>query len=76
VLIFTRKTGEAFLLGDEIRVVILEVRGKQIRIGIEAPADVPVLREEIIERIRAQNLTAAVTQELDLQELAQLWRPK
>ena len=51
--------GESILVGDHIRVVVLEVRGKQIRLGIEAPSDIVVLREEIAQRLSDENLRAA-----------------
>lgn len=47
MLILTLKEGERFLIGDEITVKVVEIRGKQIRLGIEAPADVLVLREKL-----------------------------
>lgn len=59
MLILTRKVGESILVGDNIRLVVLEVRGRQIRLGIEAPADVVVLREEIAQRLSDENLRAA-----------------
>ena len=59
MLILTRKIGESILVGDNIRLVVLEIRGRQIRLGIEAPADVVVLREEIAQRLSNENLRAA-----------------
>jgi flagellar assembly factor FliW len=59
VLILTRKIGESILVGDNIRLVVLEIRGKQIRLGIDAPMDVVVLREEIAQRLSNENLRAA-----------------
>lgn len=59
MLILTRKIGESILVGDNIRLVVLEIRGRQIRIGIEAPADIVVLREEIAQRLSDENLRAA-----------------
>ncbi len=74
MLILTRKSGEGLFIGDDIRITVLEIRGKQIRLGIEAPADVVILREEIYRRIQEQNLQAAAVQGVDLKELAQIWR--
>lgn len=54
MLILTRKTDETIVIGDDIKVTILGVAGKQIRIGIEAPSEVPVHREEIYDRIQQE----------------------
>jgi flagellar assembly factor FliW len=59
MLILTRKIGESILVGDNIRLVVLEIRGRQIRLGVEAPADIVVLREEIAQRLTDENLRAA-----------------
>jgi carbon storage regulator len=74
LLILTRKTGEGLFIGDDIRVTILEIRGKQIRLGIEAPTAVVVLREEIYRRVQEENLQAAGARDVDVTEVAQLWR--
>ena len=52
MLILTRRIGESVYIGDEIRMTVLGVRGTQVRIGINAPRDVPVHREEIYYRIK------------------------
>ena len=51
MLILTRREGEAILVGDQITVMVLGVKGNQVRIGIEAPRDVAVYREEVWQRI-------------------------
>jgi carbon storage regulator len=76
LLILTRKIGEGIILGDDIRIAVLEIRGKQIRIGIEAPQNVVVLREEIYQRIQEENLQAAGVRDVDLKEIANLWKQK
>ena len=50
MLILTRSEGESLLIGDNIEVIVVAVNGSQVRIGIEAPRDVLVLREEAAER--------------------------
>ncbi len=69
-MILTRKIGEGLTIGENIRVVVLEVRGKQVRLGIEAPLDLVVLRDEIIQRVAQENLLAASFKYCDLETLA------
>ena len=52
MLILTRRVGEALMIGDQTKVVVLGVKGSQIRLGINAPKDVMVHREEIYEKIQ------------------------
>ena len=59
MLILTRKIGECIAIGDQIKVYVVDIRGKQVRLGIEAPSDAPVHREEIYQRILEENRLAA-----------------
>ena len=52
MLILTRKQGEAIMIGDDVMIRVLGIKSNQVRIGIEAPKDTPVNREEIHERIK------------------------
>ena len=58
MLVLARKTDQAILLGDGIRIVVLGVSGDRVRIGIEAPRDVPILRQELRDAVEAANLDA------------------
>lgn len=51
MLILTRKVGESLLIGDDVSITILNIRGNQVKIGVQAPKDVSVHREEIYRRI-------------------------
>jgi len=55
MLILTRKTGETITVGDNIQIQVLSVKGGQVRIGIDAPREVLVNREEVFERLSAEN---------------------
>ena len=57
MLILTRKDNESLFIGDEIEIAVLGVNGNQVRIGINAPKDIDVHREEVYRRIEAQNPT-------------------
>jgi carbon storage regulator len=54
MLILTRRVGETLMIGDEVTVTVLGVKGNQVRIGVNAPKNVSVHREEIYERIRRE----------------------
>ena len=55
MLILTRRVGETLMVGDEVTVTVLGVKGDQVRIGVNAPKEVAVHREEIYQRIQAEN---------------------
>jgi len=59
MLIITRRPGERIVLGDDIVVTVMEISGQTARIGIAAPKDLPVYREEIWEAVKAENQAAA-----------------
>ncbi len=52
MLVLSRKIGEAVLLGDDIKIMIVDIRGDKVRIGIDAPKDLPVHRQEVYDAIR------------------------
>jgi carbon storage regulator len=56
MLILTRKLGETLVIGDDVKVTVLGIKGHQVRVGIDAPRTVEVHREEIFERIKAERV--------------------
>ncbi len=58
MLVLTRRPGESIVVGDDIVITVIEIKGGQVRIGIDAPRNVDVYREEIYEQVRQENLSA------------------
>ncbi|MCX7798711.1 MAG: carbon storage regulator CsrA [Fimbriimonadales bacterium] len=59
MLVLTRKVRQSIIVGDEIEIVVLDVRGEQVRLGIRAPKDVAVHRKEVYEQIQEENRRSA-----------------
>lgn len=66
MLILTRKLGERLAIGDDISITLLEIRGSQVKLGIEAPKSVVVHRQEVYERIRDENVTSSEVRSPDV----------
>ena len=69
MLILSRRTDESIVIGDEVTITILSVKGKQVRIGITAPPDVSVHREEIYQRIQSGDETVGEGAESETAEV-------
>ncbi len=76
MLILTRKLGESITIGDNIKVQVLGIRGRQVRLGIEAPDNVVVHREEIYVKIQAENRKAQGTVSKDLLGMVKMIKGK
>jgi carbon storage regulator len=59
MLILTRRVGESLMIGDDVSVTVLRVKGSQVRLGVDAPSTVSVRREEVSERMRPKAALAA-----------------
>jgi len=66
MLILTRKQGESVAIGDDIRVTVVEIQGKQVKLGVKAPREIAVHRQEIYEKIQLENIRASQVSESDL----------
>jgi len=60
MLVLTRKRDESIMIGDDVRIVVVDVHGDQVKLGIEAPREIPVHREEIYREIQEENRRAAL----------------
>ena len=75
MLILTRKIGETVAIGDEVKVQVVDVKGRQVRLGITAPPALAVHREEVFQRIQEQNRQSMGASPGDLEALAGLFPP-
>jgi carbon storage regulator len=76
MLVLTRRSGESVMIGDDVAITVLEVRGDVIRLGIRAPRDIQVHREEVYRELQASNHEAASPTDDAVLALARLLRPK
>jgi len=76
MLVLTRKSDEKITIGDDIIVSVLEIKGSQVKLGIDAPKGIAVHRSEIYERIQDENLLAANVVAADCVEAEKLWKPR
>jgi carbon storage regulator len=72
MLILTRKLGEKINIGDDITVTLLEIKGAQVKLGIQAPKSIGIHRNEIYEKIREANLGSSNVSDSDLSKAAAL----
>lgn len=76
MLILTRKVGESITIGDNIKVTVLGVYGRQVRLGVDAPIEVVVHREEIYVKIQQENRKASKTIKTDLMSVVNALKEK
>lgn len=74
MLVLSRKSGESLIIGGEIRIKVVGVHGQQVRIGIEAPVAIPIVREELHRQVAAANVQAARPDESAVAGLANVLR--
>lgn len=76
MLVLARKIDEAIVIDENITIRVLEVKGGQVKLGIEAPGDVPIHREEVYLRIAEENRRAALEAPADLSGLDSIFGPE
>ncbi len=74
MLILTRRAGETLHIGDDIRITVFGIQGKQVKLGIVVPDDMVVYREEVYLRIKEENRQALLADNSDLLAAAALWK--
>jgi len=73
LLVLTRKVGQTITIGHNIRITIMDIRVGQVKLGVDAPPNVIIHREEIYEKIQQQNVAAARALLSELQAASQAW---
>ncbi|MER3412779.1 MAG: carbon storage regulator [Armatimonadota bacterium] len=66
MLVLSRREHQSIMIGDDIEIVVLDIRGEQVRLGIRAPKDVTILRQEIYAQVQQQNVEATETRPEDV----------
>ncbi len=74
MLVLTRKLGESIAIDDDIKIVVVQIKGRQVRLGIDAPRHTKIHREEIYLEIQEQNKSAAESQPDQAKKVAKLLR--
>ena len=71
MLVLTRKLGESITIDDHIKIVVVQIKGKQVRLGIKAPQETKIHREEVYEAIQRQNTAASQSQVGTVEKLSE-----
>lgn len=76
MLILSRKKNESIIIGDDIEIMVTDVRGENVKLGVNAPRHISVHRKEIYESIKAENISASETNTSHLATLSELLRKR
>lgn len=75
MLVLTRKIGESIAIDDHIKITVVQIKGKQVRVGIDAPKDTKIHRLEVYDAIQTQNKEAAGTESSSARKVSKLLKP-
>ena len=70
MLVLTRKVGESITIDDNIRIVVVQIKGKQVRLGIKAPKETKIHREEVYQAIQRQNVASSQSNVEDISKIS------
>ncbi len=76
MLILTRRQGESLYLGENIRITVLGMQGRQVKLGLDVPREMTVYREEVYNRVIEENRQALANKNEDFMAAAELWNVK
>ena len=76
MLVLARKLNETIIINDDIEVMILDIQGEQVKIGIKAPKSVKIFRKEVYESIQKENIAAAKSQTQQLDDISKMFKDK
>ncbi len=76
MLVLTRRIGESIKINEDVKITVIDIKGKNIRLGIEAPRDTKIYREELFLKIKEENKAAAQPGDFDLTQVSQLAKDK
>ena len=75
MLVLSRQRDETIMIGDDVEITVVDIRGDKVRLGIEAPTDIPVHRQEVYEAIQRENRQASRLEPQDARQLEHLTPP-
>jgi len=74
MLVLTRRIGESIKINEDVKITVIDVKGKNIRLGIEAPRETKIYREEVFLKIKQENRSAATPAKIDMGKISQLMK--
>lgn len=76
MLVLTRKIGESIKINEDVKITVIDIKGRNIRLGIEAPRETKIYREEVFNKIKDENVEAAKSTGFDPSKVSQLMKDK